>query len=30
MRDGFVAGKFQAAGEGAGGMDGEVFHDDGS
>ncbi len=30
MRDGFVAGKFQAAGEGAGGMDGDVFHDDGS
>jgi hypothetical protein len=27
MRDGFVAGKFKRAGEGAGGMDGCVFHD---
>jgi hypothetical protein len=28
--DGFVAGKFECTGKGARGMDGDVFHDDGS
>ena len=30
MGNGFIAGKFERAGEGFGGMNGDVFHDDGS